>query len=66
MQNHDNILLVLITLLGKSEPNFTLLPQGVFDIRPFKLLGTFEMEAIFAPTAIHISKIMYKTSQWDT
>ena len=38
----------------------------VFDLRPFKLLGTFEMEAIFASTTIHIIKIMFETSQWDT
>ena len=38
----------------------------MFDLRPFKLLGTFEMEAIFASTATHISKILFETNQWDT
>ena len=32
----------------------------------FKRLGTFEMEAIFASTVIHISKILFETSPWDT
>ena len=32
---------------GKFEPNLVFLPQRVFDIRPFKLLGAFEIEAIF-------------------
>ena len=38
----------------------------VFDKQPFKLLSTFEMEAIFAPTVIHDSKILFETSLWDT
>ena len=68
MQNDtcNNTLFVLIALSGKSEPNLVCLPQMVFDLRPFKLLGTFENEAIFASTAIHISKILGETSQWDT
>ena len=33
-----------------SEPNMACLPQRVFDLQPFKLLGTFEMEAIFTST----------------
>ena len=32
----------------------------------FKLLDTFEMEAIFPFTVIHISKILFETSLWDT
>ena len=66
MQKNNNTLFVLRSLSGKSELNFVSLPQMVFDLWPFKLLGTVEIEAIFASTAIHISKIMFKTSQWDT
>ena len=62
MQNHNNTLLVLRTSSGKSELNLVWLPQRVFDIRPFKLLGTFQMEVISASTAIHISKILFETS----
>ena len=62
MQHHNNTLVVLRTLSGKSEPKLICLPQRVFDIQPFKLLGTFEMEAIFGPTVIHISKILFETS----
>ena len=58
MQNHDNTLLLLRALSGKSEPNLVFLTQRVFDTRPFKLLGNFEMEAIFAPKTMHISKIL--------
>ena len=65
MQNDNNTLIVLRTLSGKSEPNLVCLPQMVFDLRPFKLLGTFEMEVIFVSTAIHISKILFETSQLD-
>ena len=36
------------------------------DKEPFELLGTSEMEAIFAPIVIHNSKIMFETSLWDT
>ena len=53
-------------LSGKFEPNFVFLPQRVFDTRPFKLLGAFEIEAIFWLTAIHISKILFETNLWDT
>ena len=66
MQNDNNSLFVLRTLSGKSEPNLVCLPQMMFDLRPFKLLGTFEMEASFASTATHISKNLFETSQWDT
>ena len=66
MQHHNNILRVLRTLSGKSEPNLVCLLQRVFDIQPFKLLGAFEMEVIFASTVIHISKILFETSPWDT
>ena len=38
----------------------------VFDIQSFKLLSTFEIETIFAPTLIHNSKIMFETRLWDT
>ena len=38
--------------------------KGVW-YRDFWTLGTFEMEAIFAPTVIHNSKIMFETSLWD-
>ena len=60
MQHHNNLFLVLRTLPGKSEPNLVCLPLRVFDIQPFKLLGTFEMEAIFAATVIHIAKFCLK------
>ena len=66
MQHHNNPLLVVRTLSDKSEPNLVCLPQRVFDIEPFELLGTFEMEAIFAPTVIHNIKIMFETCLWDT
>ena len=66
MQNNNNTLPVLRTLSGKSEPNLVCLPQMMYDLQPFKLLGTFEMEAIFASTATHISKIMFETRQRDT
>ena len=36
------------------------------DIQSFKLLGTFEMEATFASTALHISKILFENSLWNT
>ena len=62
MQNHNNTFRVLRTLSGRSEPNLVCLPQRVFDIWPSKLLGTFEMEAIFAPTGICISKNMFEIS----
>ena len=55
MQHHNNTLVVLRTRAGNSEPKLICLPQRVSDIQPFKLLGTFEMEAIFGPTVIHIS-----------
>ena len=42
------------------------LPQRVFDIQPIKILDALEMEAIFAPTPIHISKILLESSLWDT
>ena len=38
----------------------------IFDIQPFKLLSTFEMEAIFAPTVVYNSQILFETSLWDT
>ena len=63
MQNHNNTLLELRTLSGKSEPNLECLPQRMFDKQPFELLGTFEMEANFTSTAIYISKILFETSQ---
>ena len=66
MQHHNKPLRVLKTLSGKSEPNLVCLLQRVFDIQPFKLLGTFEMAAIFASTVIHISKIVFETSPRDT
>ena len=66
MQNHNNTFLVLGTLSGKPEPDLLCLPQRMLDIWPFKLLGTFDMEAIFASTAIYISKILFETSLWDT
>ena len=62
MQHHNNTMVVLRTLSGKSEPKLICLPQRLFDIQSFKLLGTFEMEAIFGPTVIHISKILFETS----
>ena len=61
MQHHNNPLLVLRTLSGKSGLNLVCLPQRVFDIQPYKLLDTFEMEAI-----IHINKIQFETSLLDT
>ena len=61
MQHHNNLLLVLTTISGKSELYLVCLPQRVFDIHPFKLLGPFEMEVIFSPTVIHISKILFET-----
>ena len=66
IQNDNNTLPVLRTISGKSQPNLVCLPQRVFDLQHFKLLGTFEMEAIFTSTAMHISKILFETSQWDT
>ena len=66
MQHHINPLRVLITPPGKSEPDLVCLLQRVLYIQPFKLLGTFEMEAIFASIVIHISKILFETSLWDT
>ena len=66
MQRHNNICHMLRTLSDKSEPNLVCLPQTVFDIQPLKLLGTFEMEAIFAPTVIHNSEILFETILWDT
>ena len=35
-------------------------------MRPFKLLGAFEIEAIFFLTVIHISKTLFETDLWDT
>ena len=66
MQHHNNPLCVLRTLSGKSDPNLVCLLEREFDIQPFKLLGTFDMEAIFASTVLHISKILFETSPWDT
>ena len=66
MQHHNNTLVVSRTLSGKSELKLVRLPQRVFDIQPFELLGTFEMEAIFGPTVIHISKILFENSLGDT
>ena len=62
MQHNNSHLLVLRTPSGKSDPNLVCLPQKVFDIQPFKLLDTFQMEVIFAPTIIHISKILFETT----
>ena len=58
-------MLVLSTLSGKFEPNLVFLPQRVFDIPPFKLLGAFEIEAIFGLTLLQISKILFETNHWD-
>ena len=66
MQRHNNIFHLLRNLSNISEPNLVRLSQPVFDIKLLKLLGTFEMEAIFAPTVIHNSEILFETILWGT
>ena len=66
MQRHNNTFHLLRNLSDISEPNLVRLSQTVFDIQLLKLLGTFEMEAIFAPTVIHTSEILFETILWGT